>query len=106
VCYTRGPGHNKVEGHAAGTMVLFVCRCTGESHVGIPLVVSGVVVFILGVVSVVGLVVSSIKFYRILMIYLLLQSLILYYVTTMLRDYLEFPSITPELCWVRSNAQE
>ena len=56
MCYTRGPGHNKVEGHAAGTMDLFVCCCTGESYIGIPLVVSGVVVFILGVVSVVGLV--------------------------------------------------
>ena len=104
MCYTCELGHNKVKEHAGGTMDLFVCCCTGESYIGIPLVVSGVVVFILGVVSVVGLVVSSIKFYRILMIYLLLQSLILYYVTTMLHDYLEFPSITPELCWVRSNA--
>jgi hypothetical protein len=87
-------------------MDLFVCCCTGESHIGIPLVVSSVVVFILGVVSVVGLVVSSLKFCQILMIYLLLQSLILCYITTILRDYLDFPSITLELCWVRSNAQE
>ena len=63
MCYIRGPSHNKVEEHAASTMDLFVCCCTGESHVGIPLVVSGVVLFILGVVFVVGLVVSSIKFY-------------------------------------------
>ena len=98
MCHTRRPGHNKVEGHTDGTINLFVCYCIGESHVGIPLVMSGIMVFILVVISVMGLVASSIKYYRIFMIDPSLQSLILCYITTMLRNYLDFPSITSKLC--------
>jgi len=52
VCSACRPCYDKIKRYEAGPVVLFVWGYAGESHVGIPLAVSGVVVLVLVVVSV------------------------------------------------------
>jgi hypothetical protein len=98
-----GSRNDQNEGHETCPLVLFVCCYTGESHIGIPLALPGVGRCGIGLCGLfVGCGPSGQLVQLNLNVLPLLKSILLCYmicyVTLILRSYLYFPCITPELC--------